>query len=401
MPTYVYKAKDGPQRTVQGEVEAANRAEALARIDAMGYSPVSVAESETAASRRRLLFPGRVGPRDITVFTRQLGSLIRSGVPILRGLSTIAQQTENRRLRRVVEDLEATIRDGNMLSDALSRHPRLFPPLFVNMVHSGESGGALDTVLFRLADAREKDDEIRRRVQAAAAYPALVTVVGAVTVFVLLSFFMPRVVALFRDYQDLPLPTRILIGASEFFSRNWYWILLVGVLVAAVARRLAALEKGRTVVDAVKLRLPFVGRFVRESDIARFARTLALLLESGVSIDRALSLSADTLRNAVLREEVLRVREKTVRHGVSFSEGLRQCRQFPPFVANMSAVGEEGGRLEEALGEVASFYEKEVEQRSRVATSLVEPALILTVGALVGFIVFAMLLPIFKIGGML
>jgi type II secretory pathway component PulF len=337
----------------------------------------------------------------VTFFTRQLASLVRSGVPILRALATIAQQTEAPRFRRVVEDLGGAIRDGNMLSDALARHPRLFPRLYVNMVHSGESGGALDTVLSRLAEAREREEELRRKVQAAAAYPALVAVVGLVTVFVLLSFFMPRVVGLFREYRNLPLPTRMLIGASDFFEESWYWVALVGVLAAVVLRRLAAGETGRGLLDAVTLRLPLVGRLARESDIARFARTLGLLVESGVAIDRALQLSADTLRNAVLRGEIVRVRDETVRHGAAFSDGLRRSRHFPPFVANMAAVGEEAGRLEEALAEIASFYEKEVDQRTRLLTSLIEPALILVVGAAVGFIVFAMLLPIFKIGGLL
>jgi len=387
---------------MEGTVEAATRAEAVARVDAMGYSPISVREAveEGAGARRRAVWR-RISAGSITVFTRQLASLIRSGVPILRALNTIRAQTGNPRLRAVVEDLGTVIRDGGMLSDAMGRHPRLFPRLYVSMVRAGESGGALDTVLFRLADAREKEEDLRRRVQAAAAYPALVAAVGAITIFVLLSFFLPRVAALFRDYRDLPLPTRVLIGASDFFSAHWYWLLLAAGLTAAVFRRVAAMEKGRALVDALKLRLPVIGVFLRDADIARFARTLSLLIEAGLPIDRALELSGETVRNAVLKEVVENVRRDAIRQGVPLSVGLQRHRDFPLFVANMVGVGEESGRLEDSLSEVAAFYEKQVDQKSRLAASLVEPALILVVGALVGFIVFAMLLPIFKLGGLL
>jgi len=398
MPTFSYRAKQGPVATVEGELRAASRAEALSRLETMGYTPVSVREKLPLSTRRRLFSGWRVGERDITVFTRQLGSLTRSGVPILRALSTIREQTENARLAGILARVEDSVRDGSTLSESLSGYPAQFSELYVNMIRSGEGGGVLDDVLFRVADAREKEEDTRRRIQAATAYPTLVIVVGILTVFILLSFFMPRVVSLFRDYRSLPLPTRILIGLSDFFEVNWHWILLVGVLFWAVFRRLAAMEKGKAFVDGIRLRLPVLGRFLLESDIARFARTFSLLLTSGVPIEQALTLGANTLHNAVLREEMLRVREETVRQGLPVSEGLKRSRFFPVFVANMAGVGEEGGKLEESLLEVANYYEKEVEQRTRLVTSLLEPLLILVVGLVVGFIVFAMLLPIFKLG---
>jgi len=397
MPSFVYRAKSGPGKTVEGELHAESRADAVARLDAMGYIPVTVNEKGVVQPRRRLR-GRRIGQRDVTLFTRQLASLTRSGVPILRALSTISAQTDNARLAALVEDLENAIRDGSMLSDTLAKYPALFSELYVNMVHSGESAGVLDTILFRLADAREKEEDLRRQVQAATAYPLLIVVVGILTVFALLSFFMPRVIDLFRDYADLPLPTRILIGTSNFFSEYWLWLLLVLVLVAAVFNRLAAMEKGRVFVDRMKLHTPVFGNFVRQSEIARFARTFALLIESGVPVEKGLTLSAGAMRNAVLKDELYALREDTVRQGLPVSAGLKKTRYFPPFVANMAAVGEEAGRLEDSLSEIASFYEKEVDQRTRLATSLLEPVLILIVGAVVGFIVFSMLLPIFKLG---
>lgn len=401
MAVYSYKAKRGPEDAIEGEVEADSHAEAVARIDRMGLSPVWVREKEGRSRRaRRWAWAAlaRISRRDVTVFTRQLASLTRSAVPILRSLSTIAQQTENPALARVVRDVEHTIRDGHMLSDGLVRYPALFPPLYVSMVRSGESGGVLDVILSRLAEARERDEDLRRRVQAALAYPVLIVVTGLATVFCLLAFFLPRVVGLFRDYQRLPLPTRALIAISDFFGRNGYWVVLGLLLGAAILRRLATVQTGRQWLDALKLRLPLARRMLLYADLSRFARTLALLVDAGIAIDRALDLSITTVRNTVLRAQLATARDSTVRQGRALSEGLRRAPAVPLFLVNLVAVGEEGGQLPEALTDVATFYEKELEQQGRLATSLLEPALILVVGAMVGFIVAAMLLPIFELG---
>ena len=398
MPIFEYRAKDGPGKTVEGELFSESKASAALALDGMGLSPLWVREKSAETKRDRAFRLRGIAPREVTVFTRQLASLLRSGVPILRALTTIRDQTENPGLRRVAEDIELRIRRGDMLSDAIAQHPRLFSELFVNMVRSGEWGGVLDTILTRLADAREQEEEVRRKVQAALAYPVLVVCVGGATVFILLAFFMPKVLELFEGYRDLPLPTRMLIGVSSFFSRFWYWLLLLGALLAAVAHRLSGSVHGRLALDRAKLTIPLLRTFILQSEIARFARTMALLLKSGVSVDRGMDLSARTVRNTVLRTEIEAVREQTVQQGMPMSAGLRRAAHIPPFVSNLAAVGEESGRLEDALNEVAQFYEKEVEQSSRLATSLLEPILILVVGGMVGLIVVAMLLPIFEIG---
>jgi type II secretory pathway component PulF len=398
MPTYLYKAKDGPGSAVEGEVSAESESAAAAAVDAMGLSPVWVREkTESSGKAIRSMVRG-VAPREITVFSRQLASLLKSGVPILRALTTIRDQTEKAAFRRVVDDIENRIRRGDMLSDALKRHPRLFPELYINMVRSGEWGGVLDTILARLAESREQEEEMRRKVQAALAYPLLVVAVGFSTVFILLAFFMPKVISLFEGYRNLPLPTRILIAVSHFFSSSWYWMVLLAILLVAVYRRTSSHEQGRLAMDRFKLRVPFLRQFIQQSEIARFSRTLSLLLDSGVSVDRGLDLSARTLRNTALRQEVEEVRHHTVQQGMAMSAGLKKAKHFPSFVANMAAVGEESGKLETALTEVAVFYEKEVEQQSRMAVSLLEPVLILIVGTVVGLIVTAMLLPIFDLG---
>jgi type II secretory pathway component PulF len=398
MPTFSYKAKRGPGDSVEGRIDAETKSAALHELDSMGYTPIWVREFVVKRGTGRIRGGGRIRHRDIGIFTRQLASLTRSGVPILRGLRTLEAQTTNHRLQRVIGDLHATVRDGSLVSAAMARHPAVFPELYINMVRSGESGGILDVVLFRLADAQDREEEIRRKIQAAVAYPLLVLVVGVLTVVFLLTVFMPRVASLYRGYTDLPWPTRLLIGASDFFAESWYWFALVLLLVMAVVKRIAVLEKGRLFFDGLRLRIPVLGRSILQSEIARFARTLSLLLAAGIGIDRALGLSGDTLRNTVLRDEVQEICRRTVNRGDTLSSGLEDSRHFPPLVSNMAAVGEEGGNLDKSLSEIALFYENEVDLQSRLATSLLEPVLILAVGLIVGFIVAAMLLPVFELG---
>ncbi len=399
MPVYVYRAKKGPVETVEGELAADRPAAALARIEGMGLVPVWVREKASVAADGVARTRGRVRSRDINTFTRQLAGLLRSGVPILKSLATIAQQAESAPFRVVLGDLEAMVRDGRMLSEALVKYPALFSPLYVNMVRSGESGGVLDVILLRLADARERDEELIARVRGALAYPALVLGVGLATVLVMMVFFLPRVVGVLQStHQALPMPTRILMGASRIATQYWYWVAALGVLGWGAARRLVASERGRLTWDRAALRLPVVGRFMRDADIARFSRTLELLVRTDIPIDRALQLSTNTLSNAALRSEFDQVRRDTVQMGHPIASGLRRARNIPPFVASMVAVGEESGRLDESLAEVGTFYERELDRGLRMATSLLEPALILIVGTVVGFIVFAMLLPIFQIG---
>lgn len=397
MPKYEYRAKDGPHRTVGGELLADSHSAAVARIDAMGYSPIWVREQTGDGSSKLGWRSGRLSQQDVTVFTYQLASMTRSHVPLLRALTTIRSQTENRRLQVTIGQIEKAVQDGMTLSESLARHPKIFPPLYVNMIRAGESAGCLDVVLTRLAESRARDEESRGRVQAATAYPALVVLVGAVTVFVLLAFFLPKVSSLFRDYDRLPVPTKILLGLSQFVSEYAYMILLLTMLAVVVLKRLATYAKGREFLDRIKLRIPVLGMLVRDADIVRFCRTLSLLLGAGVSIDRSLDLCLGVVRNSVLRQEVDGVRLNTVRQGNSLASGLARTLHFPPYVASMVTVGEEAGQLEEVLSEIALHYEMLMDRRSRMVTSLLEPALVLGIGGLVGFIVAAMLLPIFRL----
>ena len=398
MAVFIYKAKKGPDETVDGRIEADSRVVALARLDALGLSPISL-DMDGSLDHLGRVRRGRIPARDITVFTRQLAGLLRAGVPILRALTTIQQQSSNPAFKAVVDTIVSAIRDGSTLSETLGRSPHLFSELYVNMVRAGESVGVLDEMLLRLAEAREREDELRGRVLAAIAYPALVLGIGAASVFVILTFFLPRIVHLFDGMHTvLPLPTRVVMAVSGVFANWWGWLLAGGAAAGWGIYRLARTRHGRLAFDAFVLRLPVAGRFALDTDLVRFCRTLALLLAGGVPIERALALSAKTLVNRRLQEAVGQVGDDTVRRGASLADGFRRRPEIPLFLTNMMAVGEEAGRLDESLQEAAAFYQRELERDLRLMTTLLEPALILLVGAVVGFIIFAMLLPIFQIG---
>jgi len=399
MTVFAYKAKTGPDRVVGGRVQADTPEAAVAKLQAMGYSPVWVREAAPEAPTRPRPMSRRGAARATHVFTRQLAGLLRAGVPILRALATIQEQTEHPAFRRVVGQILVAVRDGRTLSEAMAAHPRLFSELYLNMVRAGEAGGVLDDVLLRLAEAQESDEELRGKVRSALAYPALVLVLGIISVFVILTFFLPRIMHLLEDSgRPLPMPTQIVLAVSRGCSRFWPWMLLALVGLAALYRRAWTSGGGRRLLESALLRLPLIGRFLRDADLVRFTRTLALLIRVGIPIDRALDLSGRVLSHGVLRAAVLDVGRQTVQTGSSLAAGFRRHPQMPAFVTNMVAVGEESGRLDETLGEIASFYQRELDRDLRLATTLLEPALILIVGAVVGFIIFAMLLPIFEIG---
>lgn len=405
MSTYIYKAKKGPQELTSGQIEALNEEDALDKVAALGLVAISVTEKSGAKSAElsktlsaHSIFE-RVTVQDVDIFTRQLASLIRASVPILRSLSLIAQQTENNALRKVVSDLETQIRDGKMLSESLAKYPHLFNNLYVNMVKSGEKGGALDEVLYNLALYREKEQEFRRKVQSALAYPILIILVGIATVFVMFTFFLPKLTVLFEGMkQALPLSTRILMRITEFMSGNWYLFIIALVFLGAIFGRVKQGTKKKMFLDFIELHIPIVKRFIRDAEVAKFARTLGLLIKNGISVCEAFEMATEVLDNEALKEKLNKARLQILNEGCALSVSLKRIDIFPKFAVNMISVGEEGGKLSESLKEIANAYELEVDHATKIMASLIEPLLILAVGAVVGFIVFAMLLPIFNIG---
>jgi general secretion pathway protein F len=401
MAIFKYRVKGGPNRTLDGEIQADSPAMAISRLEAQGFTPVWVrpADGSGIGTGSASL---RISRQDLLTFTRQLAGLLKTGVPILRALRTLREQTTDRSMIRMVTELEDRVRNGGMLSDALGAFPRIFPPLYIGMIRAGEAGGAVDEILRRLAQAQEDEDEVRGKVLAALAYPGLVLALGGVSVVVLLTYFMPKIAALFvHSPQALPWPTRFLIGASALLVHHGIWVLAGVIVLGFIVMWIWRSAYGRQALDRFLLRLPLVGRFLRDADLARLARTLALLIETGVPIQRALDLSAGALRNTVLRQDLAAVSRNTVQQGGTLAAGLKNQPRIPLFLTHLVAVGEESGRLEEALTEAARFYNLELTTGVRLITNLLEPLLILLVGAVVGFVIFAALLPIFEIGRVL
>ena len=405
MPIYIYKAKKGPVEIINGQIEADSQEHAVTKLGEMGLVPVSLTDIVKAARPQaggvapQVTGLVRLNAQAIDTFTRQLCSLIKAGVPVLRALSLISRQTENKELALVSSDLEKQIKEGRMFSEAIAKYPKIFNNLYVNMVKSGEKSGALGDVLFNLAEYREREQEVRRKIQAALAYPLLMLVVGIGTVFVMLTFFMPKFISLFENMkQSLPLPTKILIGISRFMSGNWYWLLMALIVVFAIFGRAKQASKKKFFLDLLKLHLPLVKEFIRKAEIAKFSRTLGLLIKNGISVCEGLDLATDVLDNDALKESLSRARLDIINKGCSMSDTLKAIDIFPSFAVNMIAVGEEGGKIEGALKEISDVYDREVDQSVKIMTSLLEPILILVIGSIVGFIVFAMLLPVFNIG---
>ncbi len=409
MPRFSYEAKKGPKEIIKGTIEAASQNAAVDRLSQTGYVPIRVFPAEKESPKKEsprpdipkqiklLEFFKKVRAKDLTIFTEQLASLVKSRVPLLEAIKVLYEETENADLRRIIAHIQNEIRNGRTLSQGLSRYPKVFPPIYINMIQSGESGGVLDKTLMRLADFRNKEEAMRAKVTQALAYPIFIIIVGVITVFILLGFVIPRMSTLFNEIgQTLPLPTRLLLFLSRQIKSYWHWMLLMVVLIVVILKRSGAGKRERIVFDRLKLRLPLLGDFIKKSMVARFSRTLALLLANGIPLLQAIKITIPTLDNEIFKLELEAV-YKDIIDGMSLEQSMRKSSWFPRFMTNMLAVGEKGGNLEEALSEAANFYERDVDKTTNIITSLLEPAIILLMGLLVGFIVFAMLLPIFQI----
>lgn len=405
MPTFKYRAKNGPE-TVEGTIEAQNRDEAIEKVHALGYLPMRVEEgtvkpAAAAAAGRKPIGGGRVRLKDITTFYRQMASLLRSGVPILRAISIISKQTSNAAFQAMMMKIYTEVKDGRPLSETLKIYPRFFSPLDVAMVHSGEKGGALPEVLFKIADYRQKQEEVLGRVRNAMIYPILMAVVGTGTIVFMLAFVMPRLMRIFtRTGQDLPGATKVLLAISSALQ-NWWWVILIVVVAIVVAVRQGTRNPAqKKMMSHMKLNFPVLKDFVVKSELSRFSRTMELLLKSGIPMLSAIEVAIPTTNNDIIKE-ALAVSYQSLREGGSFGRSLENTKVFPVFMANLIIVGEESGRLDEALGEIAMTYERDTDEAVKVLTSLLEPLMILAMGLVVGFIVIAMLLPVFQINTMM
>lgn len=404
MALYRYKAKQGPQEIVEGSIEADSQDAAVNKITRMGLFPLSVYKADEAPSYSGdkspiLTLPQRhtIRNKDREAFTRQLADLLNGGLPLLRALDLLVQETEVKPMRGVIEQLRDLVKEGIPLSTACSRFPKIFPPLYTNMVKAGEVGGMLDKVLRRLAEFAEKEEETRSKVKAALAYPIFLSSVGLITILVLLLVVIPRLVPVFEDLgQTLPLPTLILVSLSRFFLKFWWAVLLAAAAFLILLKQKGFLAGKSLAFDRLQLKLPLVGSLLRKTEISRFSRTLGTLLSNGVPILRSLQIVADNIHNSVFKLDVAKMQE-AVAQGHKLGETLKVCPAFPMPMAHLVSVGEETGNLEKVLEKISETADREIDQATRVFTSLLEPILILLLGIIIAFIVMAMLLPIFSI----
>jgi type IV pilus assembly protein PilC len=396
MAAFAYNAINAQGLEHAGVIHAPDLSGAREQLQARGLLPQSLSEEAGAAGGRQAF--KKIKPKSLQIFARQLATMIEAGVSVVAALVTLEEQTDDKYLQQVIAEVRSDVESGVIFSKALARHPKVFNRLFVSMVQAGESSGTLDTVLDRVAMQIEKETQIKRRVKGAMVYPAVVISFASLVLTFMLLFIVPVFVKVFAQLNgQLPTPTRLVMDASNVL--RGYWFIIFPAIGAAIwgLRRLKNTEEGRQRWDTFKLKVPMkIGDVVHKVALARFSRTLATLVAAGVDIISALEITGGTAGNWVLENSLVQVRER-VHEGVPISEPLEDDPIFPPMVSQMVRIGEETGELDKMLSKVADFYEDEVDASIQSLTSIIEPILMIGVGAMVGTIVISMYLPMFKL----
>lgn len=397
MPTFHYKAKKGATETISGLIEARSQDQAVELINQLGLLPVLVEEEDSLIRSRGKPRAQKIPLRELSVFTRQLANLIKVGIPILQVLTIIGKQTRNHYFKEVIQTVQQGIEQGATLSNCLNNFPQIFSPLYIALVRAGEESGNLREMLARVSEHQRSQEAILSKVKAALAYPILMALLGTATVIFILTYVMPRITTLFSyGAEQLPLPTKILLAVSTILIKGWLWIILAAALIVFFVRQWSRSDQGRFALSTLKLKIPFYGGFIQKVELARLCRTLGLLLKSGSALIRGFQIAVSTLTNERIKQE-LDSCQKELEFGTSMGGSLQRSNLIPSMVVNLIAVGEESGMLEETLRDISESYEQDIEETIKTMTSLLEPLMILLVGSVVGFIVVAMLLPIFQI----
>jgi type IV pilus assembly protein PilC len=390
MPTFTYTARSfaGEMRTAT--LEAQSRDDVIAQLRRQRLNVVKIDEATPKKPKR-----GHIKMRDIVILTRQFSTMINAGLPLVQAMTILADQSQNKTLSDIMRKVVFDVESGNTVADALSKHPQAFTNLYVNMVAAGEAGGILDTILMRLATFLEKNDALVRKVKGAMIYPTVIMSVAAIAVTVLLIFVIPVFENLFSSAGlALPLPTRIVMGASRFLKGYWYIVLASAGTAAFLFKRYNATSDGKLRIDRIMLRVPVLGDVLRKSAVSRFTRTLGTLISSGVSILDGLEITAKTAGNRVVQDAIMESRS-SIAGGDTIAQPLKKSGVFPPMVISMISVGEQTGGLDEMLSKIADFYDEEVDAAVSNLLSLLEPIMIVFLGVVVGGMVVAMYLPIF------
>jgi type IV pilus assembly protein PilC len=397
MATFVFRAIDLAGVPSRGEVEAENKLAVTEQLKARGLIVLDISD-KSGSAEISLPWGNKVKTYDLTVATRQLATMVSSGMTLLRTLYVLEDQSESKPLREIISTVRKDVEAGVSFSDALAKHPKVFNQLFVSMVGAGETGGVLEESLIRIADQLEADESLRRKVKSAMMYPLVVMAFAGLTLLGLVAFIVPVFVGVFKEFGgELPAITKFTVGVSHIVTHQWYILIAIAVGIVFTFRKWKDTEWGRLQWDAFRLRIPFkIGVVIQKVAIARWSRTFSALMSAGVPILQAIEITGKTAGNMIVENAMDAVRD-SVKSGGTIAEPLKASPVFPTMVAHMVGVGEETGALDTMLDKVADFYEDEVDTAVKSLTSILEPLMIVVVGAIVGFIVVAMYMPLFKV----
>ncbi|QTA80151.1 General secretion pathway protein F [Desulfonema limicola] len=404
MTVYSYKAADTSGRIIKGTLDAESETRAAGRIQEMGYIPIRIHQTDrgkingdTDLLRTVRSFFIRISTKDVMLFTQDLSALLGAGLPIDRSLGILIDTIENHKFKDIIKDVLKAVQSGTYLSDAISRHPEAFSKFYTNMVKAGEAGGVLEAVLDRLGIFLETSQELKDYIKSALVYPIFLVCVGGISIIILMLFVIPKFSIIFADMgQTIPLSTQILIGLSKGLKTWWWLIILLFLSIYSAYQQYVKTPSGRNRADQLKLKLPLIGELIKKIETARFARTLGTLIKSGVPILQAINLVKDIISNTVIAKAMGKIYDR-VKEGDRLSKPVEQAGIFPSLAVQMIIVGEESGRLDEMLLRVADNYEKIIRNMVKRLISLLEPAMILGMGLIVGFVVISMLMAIFSV----
>jgi len=397
MSNFSYVVRDRSGRVIRGRLEAPDRDAAVKLLRDSGKMVTSLQEVGAGGGFSLSDLFKRVKLKDLAVFSKQFSAMVESGIDVLRCLTILQRQSENQYLREILSQVHDDVAEGQTLSQALGKHTRAFPRLFVSLIRASEESGSLDVVLARLADSLEKEVSLRNQVSAGMKYPQVIGIAALIILTVMMIFVIPVFKQMFASLGgQLPLSTRMLVGAATWMKKYWYILVLIYFGIPFVVRQLGHTAVGRELLDRLKLRLPVFGALTQKVIVARFTRNLATMLGNGIPILRALDIVDESADNVVFENAIARIRN-AVKEGDSIAGPMEAVKLFPPMVPAMIAVGEESGDLDGMLSKVADFYDSEVEAMVKALTSLLEPILISVMGAVVGFIVISLFLPLFNL----
>jgi type IV pilus assembly protein PilC len=401
MPVYIWKGKNSQGEKRKGEIEAPDQTAVLAQLKRLRIVDPVIKEKQKDVFENIAFFKPKVTGKDVVIFTRQLSTMIDAGLPLVQGLEILEKQQENPTFKKILGNIRSDVEAGSTLADSMRKHPKVFDNLFCNMIEAGETGGILDTILSRLAVFMEKAMALKKKIKGAMTYPTICLAISLLILVIILVFVVPVFKSMFEGFgHSLPLPTQIVVNLSEFFKKNWLYIIIFLFLMVLVIKKVYSTEKGRLFFDRYALKAPVFGILLKKVAVAKFTRTLSTMLHSGVPILEALQVVGKTAGNKIIERAVFRVAD-SIAEGRPIAEPLEESGVFPNMVVQMINVGESVGALDAMLEKIADFYDEEVDQAVANLTAMIEPFMMVFLGGMIGGIVVAMYLPIFKMSSVM